>query len=121
MKTEVNFALVCQVPVLPEGVINYYTVHLPGILCCNHKLICMSDFRWLFHGGSGLPGLCAPAASAPFHGAMQPHNADLQQRTCAREGGAPSLGPAWRHSESSPCRQAHSMAPLGERPHAAPC
>ena len=49
------------------------------------------------------PG-CPVCVSAPFQGAMQPHNADLHQRTYAREGGAPSLGPAWRHSESSPCR-----------------
>ena len=35
---------------------------------------------------------------------MQPHNADLQQRTYAREGGAPSLGPAWL------------MAPFREQP-----
>ena len=47
---------------------------------------------------------CSPCAVPWRHSGntlMQPH-ADLQQRTCAREGGAPSLGPAWCRSHAGP-------------------
>ena len=47
---------------------------------------------------------CSPYAVPWRHSGntiMQPY-ADLQQCTCAREGGAPSLGPAWRRFHAGP-------------------
>ena len=91
----------------PEGT---WTVTL--ILCGGNEFVCQI-FDGTFMASPGCPSL------VHLHNSMQPHvapstvpwrHADLQQRTYAR--GARSPGPAWHHSEGSPCRPDPDLASL---------